>query len=73
MTELDEKEIKRKLELLELEGAEVSGDAEEDNEEGMTAPDELEKQFDLEGGAAAAEKVAAGEESDEEEEKEAKE
>jgi len=45
VTDLDENEIKKRLELLELEGAEVG---EEDNEEGMTAPAELDLQFDNE-------------------------
>ncbi|VDO92718.1 unnamed protein product [Soboliphyme baturini] len=47
VTDLDEDEIRRKMELLELETAEVPGD-EEDNVEGMTAPADLDKQVDLE-------------------------
>jgi len=48
VTDLDENEIKKRMELLELEGAEVPGDEEEDNEEGMTAPAELDLQVDAE-------------------------
>lgn len=48
MTDLDENEIRKKLELLELESAEVPGDEAEDNEEGMTAPAELELQVEAE-------------------------
>jgi len=48
VTDLDETEIKKRMELLELEGAEVPGDAEEDNEEGMTAPAELDLQVEAE-------------------------
>lgn len=47
VTDLDENEIKKRMELLELEGAEVPGD-EEDNEEGMTAPAELDLQVEAE-------------------------
>ncbi|KHJ40770.1 eukaryotic translation initiation factor 2 subunit 1 family protein [Trichuris suis] len=47
VTDWDESEIKRRLELLELEGAEVPGDEEEDDE-GLTAPADLDEQLDKE-------------------------
>uniref|UniRef100_A0A915HHD8 Eukaryotic translation initiation factor 2 subunit 1 n=1 Tax=Romanomermis culicivorax TaxID=13658 RepID=A0A915HHD8_ROMCU len=48
VTDLDETEIRRRMELLELESAEVPGDDDENDEEGMTAPADLDRQVDLE-------------------------
>ncbi|KRZ07990.1 Eukaryotic translation initiation factor 2 subunit 1 [Trichinella zimbabwensis] len=48
VTDWDEEDIKRKLELLELESAEVPGDDDDDETEGMVAPAGLDRQYDKE-------------------------
>lgn len=68
VTDLDEKEIKKRLELLELEGVETGEGEDEENEEGLTAPADLDKQVDLEEADGAGDKEGKDEESDDEEE-----
>ncbi|KRZ92049.1 Eukaryotic translation initiation factor 2 subunit 1 [Trichinella sp. T8] len=48
VTDWDEEDIKRKLELLELESAEVPGDDDDEETEGMVAPAGLDRQYDKE-------------------------
>jgi len=69
VTDLDENEIKKRMELLELEGAEVPGD-EEDNEEGMAAPAELDLQVEAEQKEKEKAKAAGGETKEEDEDEE---
>ncbi|KRX61754.1 Eukaryotic translation initiation factor 2 subunit 1 [Trichinella sp. T9] len=64
VTDWDEEDIKRKLELLELESAEVPGDDDDEETEGMVAPAGLDRQYDKEQHNVVREK-------DEEEEEEA--
>jgi len=48
VTDLDETEIRRRMELLELESAEVPGDEAEQDDEGLMAPADLDAQVDQE-------------------------
>ncbi|KAL1237110.1 Eukaryotic translation initiation factor 2 subunit 1 [Trichinella pseudospiralis] len=64
VTDWDEEDIKRKLELLELESAEVPGDDDDDETEGMVAPAGLDRQYDKEQHNVVREKEEEEEASD---------